>query len=545
MAHISIDMDDMPIEVLDFEPINPLISKCRIKICYVGQKANRNRSVITRETATEIAKTVPGCPIVGFYNEAKGDFEEHNRIIDISNGQFNIKDTTRPYGFISMDAKVWFQWFEDDGVPHEYLCTEGYIWTGQYPEAQRIIDKGNNQSMELDENTLDAFWTKDNNGKPQFFIINEAIMSKLCILGEDVEPCFEGASIAKFSFEYDFKERLYSFMETMREILSNEGGTPVFNTYAVEIGSHLWDAIYDYMWNNDNELSMQIEGIFEEDNQKFAILRNRKDFTYYRLNFSLTEDNGFVPANELVAVSDYKPAEKPQFSLEDVEAFEIAYKKKKEDASSAQEEPKQEEEPKKGEDPKVDDNKDKEPPKKEEGSAAKGEKSSEPDEDKKKTEKPVEDDEDKKEKKAKYNLEEVKEYQELLTKYTNLENTIKELQDAVSALTTEKDELVKFKNKVERTKKEDLINNTFFMLSEEQKKDCVDNIDTYSLDEIEAKLSVICVRNKVSFNLEDDAHKEQDKATVYNLNDVQEEEYDNIPDWIKRVAEVKKEKNNL
>jgi len=83
------------------------------------------------------------------------------------------------------------------------------------------------------------------------------------------------------------------------------------------------------------------------------------------------------------------------------------------------------------------------------------------------------------------------------------------------------------------------------MLSEEQKKDCVDNIDTYSLDEIEAKLSVICVRNKVSFNLEDDAHKEQDKATVYNLNDVQEEEYDNIPDWIKRVAEVKKEKNNL
>ena len=547
MAHISIDMDDMPIEVLDFEPINPLISKCRIKICYVGQKANRNGSIITKEVATEIAKTVPGCPIVGFYNEAKGDFEEHNRVIDISNGQFNIKDTTRPYGFISMDAKVWFQWFEDDGVPHEYLCVEGYIWTGQYPEAQRIIDKGNNQSMELDENTLDAFWTKDNNGKPQFFIINEAIMSKLCILGEDVEPCFEGASIAKFSFEYDFKERLYSFMETMREILSNEGGTPVLNTYAVEIGSHLWDAIYDYMWNSDNDLNMQIEGIFEEDNQKFAILRNRKDLTYYRLNFSLTEDNGFIPADELVAVSDYKPAEKPQFSLEDVEAFEIAYKKKKEDAaSSTQEEPKQEVKFKKEKDPKTDDNENKEPPKKEEGSAVKGEKPAESDEDKKKTEEPVEDNEEdkKKEKKAKYNLEEVEEYQELLTKYTNLENTVKELQDTISALTTEKDELVNFKNKVERTKKEDLINNTFFMLSEEQKKDCVDNIDTYSLDEIEAKLSVICVRNKVSFNLEDDAHKEQDKATVYNLNDVQEEDSD-IPDWIKRVAEVKKEKNNL
>jgi hypothetical protein len=73
--------------------------------------------------------------------------------------------------------------------------TEGYLWTGQYPESQRVIDQGNNQSMELDEHSLNASWTKDSNGQPQFFIINEAIMSKLCILGEDVEPCFEGASI--------------------------------------------------------------------------------------------------------------------------------------------------------------------------------------------------------------------------------------------------------------------------------------------------------------------------------------------------------------
>jgi hypothetical protein len=46
------------------------------------------------------------------------------------------------------------------------LVTEGFLWTGQYPEAQRIIDRGNNQSMELDEENLKAHWTKDNNGKP-------------------------------------------------------------------------------------------------------------------------------------------------------------------------------------------------------------------------------------------------------------------------------------------------------------------------------------------------------------------------------------------
>ncbi|MBQ9657354.1 MAG: hypothetical protein IJV31_01130 [Clostridia bacterium] len=47
--------------------------------------------------------------------------------------------------------------------------------------------------MELDEDTLSAFWSKDSNGRPEFFIINEALLSKLCILGDDNEPCFEGS----------------------------------------------------------------------------------------------------------------------------------------------------------------------------------------------------------------------------------------------------------------------------------------------------------------------------------------------------------------
>jgi hypothetical protein len=51
----------------------------------VGEKPNRNGSVITKEVATQMAQSLPGCPIVGFFNEAKGDFEEHNRVIEITN----------------------------------------------------------------------------------------------------------------------------------------------------------------------------------------------------------------------------------------------------------------------------------------------------------------------------------------------------------------------------------------------------------------------------------------------------------------------------
>jgi hypothetical protein len=76
------------------------------------------------------------------------------------------------------------------------------------------------------------------------------------------------------------------------------------------------------------------------------------------------------------------------------------------------------------------------------------------------------------------------------------------------------------------------------MLSDEQKKDCVDNIDTYSYDEIEAKLSVICVRNKVSFDLD---KPEENKETTFNLDNVDTNVDNTLPAWVQRVQEVAKE----
>ena len=91
------------------------------------------------------ARKLVGSPIVGYYNEETGDFEEHNRLLVIKDGKLIMKDTTRPYGFVDLNAKVWFAKYKDkDGVEREYLVTEGYLWTGQYPECKRIVDKGNN-----------------------------------------------------------------------------------------------------------------------------------------------------------------------------------------------------------------------------------------------------------------------------------------------------------------------------------------------------------------------------------------------------------------
>ena len=78
------------------------------------------------------------------------------------------------------------------------------------------------------------------------------------------------------------------------------------------------------------------------------------------------------------------------------------------------------------------------------------------------------------------------------------------------------------------------------MLSDDQKKDCVDNIDTYSFDEIEAKLSVICVRNKVSFDLD---KPKEDKPVTYNIDSTEDEDA-GLPAWVRRAKQVEKEMNS-
>ena len=76
------------------------------------------------------------------------------------------------------------------------------------------------------------------------------------------------------------------------------------------------------------------------------------------------------------------------------------------------------------------------------------------------------------------------------------------------------------------------------MLSDEDKKDVIENKSKYSLDEIEAKLSVICVRKKVNFS--EDTNKEEDASNsvlTYNL-DLNTEET-SVPAWISAVRKTR------
>ena len=413
-------------EFINATEISPLISKCQVKVCYVGQNPNRNGTVITKKVATEMGRKLPGSPVVGYFNQATNDFEGHNKEISLrGGGNIEVLDTTKPYGFVPTDAKVWFQKFDDEGVEREYLVTECYIWTSAYPESQRLFEHGNNQSMELNKETQKGFWAKDNNSGSRFFIYNEALIEKLCILGESVEPCFEGAQFkTEFSLENmeELRTTMFSMLTELQKTL-NKGGS------------------HETMDENKKTLGNPEDPNFEAKKQ---------------------------PEDE---------------------------NKKKPEGNPAPEDNK----PKDGDNKPADNNKE--------------------------------------EPKKKYNLDEVTEYTELLGKYETLQGEFETLKQEKSDLETEVTSLREFKLTADRKEKQSMIDG-FYMLSDDDKKDVVEHIDTYSLDDIEAKLSIICVRNKVNFNLNN--NNEQDDNQPKGLFNLENPADDNVPEWIKAVRETAK-----
>ena len=218
-------------EIINVTPVNPYISECQIKVFYTGK--NRNGSYISKPVGEKIAKTLPRSPIVAYYNEEIGDFEDHGQELVINRNGIKMITKTVPYGAVSEDGPIVWQEFADaDGVVREYLVCNGYLWTGRYPQLQSVLEHNKGQSMEFFPDSILGDWAKFDNEEEEFFIFNEANISALCILGDDVEPCFEGASIGAPKVLYslnkndEFENEFAAFMLELDKVLEKnpEGG---------------------------------------------------------------------------------------------------------------------------------------------------------------------------------------------------------------------------------------------------------------------------------------------------------------------------------
>jgi hypothetical protein len=457
--HKSVATIDSP-EFINLQPldINPLMSKCEIKVLYLGE--NRNHSYITKEVAADMAKTLRGAPIVGYFREEKEDFADHGHRVILDDEGVKFECLTKPYGFVSPDAQVWFQTFEDEDefgntIEREYLMTTGYLWTGQFEECQVAVSEGRPQSMELDEQTLDGNWSTNVKTGMDFFIINDAIFSKLCILGDDVEPCFEGSSVKAPEVSTSFTKVDESFRNTLYTMMQDL-------QFALEGGRNM-EEIENVV---TNEESLVEEPIVETPVEEEAPVAAEEEIP-------VAEEETEVEAEEAgEEIVTEEVIEEPVVEEVAVEVESIPAETANENSEITNEN---------------DDNSEKSHSKKIEDS---------------------------------------------LERNFTLEDYL-ELQNKYAALEEENAKLVEFKLQVENEKKDALIN-SFYMLSDEDKAEVIENKANYSLDEIEAKLSVICVRKKVSFDLEDE-NKEEQPITTFSLGNLENEA---VPAWISACKNI-------
>lgn len=177
--------------------LNPMLSKARVRTFY--KYMNRNGGFFSDEMAQKIVNYAAGTPVVGHFDTEKVDFTSHMRASE-----------SKAYGFIPPNNPnfAWEMHADLDGVVREYACFDVLLWTGRYGEAKLI--PGKPQSMELNRDTIQGEWKTFDSGVEAFEYTHCDLIG-LCVLGDEVEPCFEGAAF------YTHNNQFADYLNAMKE----------------------------------------------------------------------------------------------------------------------------------------------------------------------------------------------------------------------------------------------------------------------------------------------------------------------------------------
>lgn len=193
---------DISITVSD-EKVNDVITKGRCHIFY--KYLNRNSTYITDEFAEKLIATLPYTPIKGIYLEDEEDFSDHGS----KNSDGKI------YGIVPENPNFsWEEHLDEDGITRIYASADIFLFTGIYPEINepgKTFSKG--LSMELYGPSIKGEWIQLEDGN-FVYRFTEGRFLGLQILGDEVEPCFEGASF--FSYFNSIKQ-LYSLIQEVEK----------------------------------------------------------------------------------------------------------------------------------------------------------------------------------------------------------------------------------------------------------------------------------------------------------------------------------------
>ena len=257
------------------------ISKGRCRIFY--KYANRNGTYITDEFAEKLLSTIPYTPVKGIYDDFDEDYTDHG----------NKRSLGRIYGIVPENPNLqWEKHLDEDGIEREYACVDVLIFTALYEEASEILGKA--QSMEIYEPSIKGSW-KIINGR-RMFEYTEGSFLGLQVLGEDVEPCFEGAAF--FSLYSSLKQLVDEIKEyTLKLPEINTGGqSQMFEKLNFKLSdSEKHNAIWNLINPNYNEeggwtIEYAICDIYDD----YALAYNYAEASYERIYYTKNDETNEV-----------------------------------------------------------------------------------------------------------------------------------------------------------------------------------------------------------------------------------------------------------
>lgn len=309
---------------------NPMVSKARVALFYKGY--NRNRSFISDTMADKFIARATGTPVVGYYEEEKKDFTVHTSV-----------SRAQVYGYIPETHNfAWETRLDEDGVSRTYACFDVHLYTGRYAEANQIM--GKKQSMELDPDSINGSWRVVSG--QDVFVFDDALLSGCCVLGDDVEPCFEGSAFYSLENKTEFAEYLKTARDTiltfMREVhtpivtgeLKIEGGTTQMKLNFGWAEGDVREALFSHLNPNfTEEASWLIDSIvLGPIDENSYISYNVADGNYTITTIKINEEEEVVYEDKNVEFYSYETQEEHEAltsavaELETVKAEFEAYK---------------------------------------------------------------------------------------------------------------------------------------------------------------------------------------------------------------------------
>lgn len=280
----------LPASFVEVSPHNEtdLYTRGKLKVFYVGETADHR--LFTKQFSDRLLKTIGYTPVVSRYNKEKDDFEGHAAEQDI-------------YGIVDPMVEPTYE-KDENGI--EWAICDVIIYDKRPDSTGEIASKiiGHPQSLELKSDTLQYKINRDIQGNFKNLEFLDGQFIGVSVLGHDQEPAFTGSA---FFEELDStanrgKEMTLEIPEFMK-LSWGEKANLLYDALLAKYGENFWMLVDMY----DNAV---VYRVWCPEEEKCRMYRMKYGFNGDAVEFN-SEPEEVHPSYEKVKKPDEEPEETP------------------------------------------------------------------------------------------------------------------------------------------------------------------------------------------------------------------------------------------